>query len=230
MSHKKFSIQINKPCSQNWDEMTQQEKGRFCSHCTKVVVDFTAMTESQITAFFKNHTGKVCGRFYTSQLEYIYPVSLRKAPWYMNRFLQFAMSGLLTLKIADSTAQSPDPEKIQIKSTSIGENNLLPSLKAHVKKTIEGTVMGDYREAGLERTTVMINETGQSFETDSTGKFKFELPEDFKGKEFTIVFSHRGYQSESRRITVARLPLRKMIIHMENRLTIKGDTMYIPEK
>ena len=62
---KKFQLQIPEPCRESWDKMTPVEQGRFCDSCQKTVVDFTAMSDMQLAAFFKKpSTGSVCGRFY----------------------------------------------------------------------------------------------------------------------------------------------------------------------
>ena len=44
----KFKITIPKPCHEDWNAMTPEETGRFCSVCTKGVVDFTNKTTEEI--------------------------------------------------------------------------------------------------------------------------------------------------------------------------------------
>ncbi|MFP9114047.1 hypothetical protein ACLI1A_08885 [Flavobacterium sp. RHBU_3] len=66
---KSVNISIPKPCHENWDAMTPEDKGRFCGLCQKTVVDFTAMDDNGVASFFEQHKGqKVCGRFRTEQL------------------------------------------------------------------------------------------------------------------------------------------------------------------
>jgi hypothetical protein len=60
---------IPTPCHENWDNMTQQDKGRFCASCSKQVVDFSLMSDQQVLNYFKTATGKVCGRFANDQLQ-----------------------------------------------------------------------------------------------------------------------------------------------------------------
>ena len=60
---------IPEPCHENWDNMTPQDKGRFCASCSKQVVDFSLMSDQQVLNYFKNATGKTCGRFANDQLQ-----------------------------------------------------------------------------------------------------------------------------------------------------------------
>lgn len=65
-----MKIEINKPCHENWDAMTPNEKGAFCKVCTKNVIDFSKQTLDEIKDFFSSlpKSNKVCGRFKESQL------------------------------------------------------------------------------------------------------------------------------------------------------------------
>ena len=52
-NNNQFKLQIGTPCHENWDNMSQVEKGRFCGSCEKTVVDFSKMTEAEIVFFFQ---------------------------------------------------------------------------------------------------------------------------------------------------------------------------------
>nr|WP_322623158.1 hypothetical protein [uncultured Flavobacterium sp.] len=63
------TLTIPKPCHENWEGMTPEDKGRFCSMCQKTVIDFTEMAPAEIGHFFEEHKGqKICGRFRDDQL------------------------------------------------------------------------------------------------------------------------------------------------------------------
>jgi hypothetical protein len=65
----KFKITIPKPCHEDWNSMSKEETGRFCSSCTKTVVDFTKMKSPEIQQYFaQNQDQKVCGRFKNEQV------------------------------------------------------------------------------------------------------------------------------------------------------------------
>ena len=63
-----MKIHIPKPCHENWNEMTANEKGRFCDACSQTVIDFTSSTEEEINVAMKSDS-KICGRFREKQLQ-----------------------------------------------------------------------------------------------------------------------------------------------------------------
>ncbi|WP_415327751.1 TonB-dependent receptor plug domain-containing protein [Chryseobacterium sp. MMS23-Vi53] len=63
-----MKITIPKPCHENWNLMTPDEKGRFCTVCSKTVRDFTVASDEEIIDTFTNSTEEICGNFHESQL------------------------------------------------------------------------------------------------------------------------------------------------------------------
>lgn len=60
---------ISNPCHENWDAMTPQSGGRHCDECDKTVIDFTGLTNDEISTYLTQHAGeKICGRFSSDQL------------------------------------------------------------------------------------------------------------------------------------------------------------------
>ncbi|MDV7697550.1 hypothetical protein N6B72_11505 [Chryseobacterium soli] len=63
------NLYIPNPCSENWESMSPQEKGKFCSVCSKCVIDFTQKQPQEILRIIdEKKDGEVCGRFYSHQL------------------------------------------------------------------------------------------------------------------------------------------------------------------
>lgn len=63
------NLYIPEPCSENWESMSPQEKGRFCSACNKCVIDFTQKRPQEIQQIIEEKKDdQVCGRFYNHQL------------------------------------------------------------------------------------------------------------------------------------------------------------------
>jgi len=64
----KISIPI--PCHEDWNKMTDQQMGRHCDSCNKVVVDFTQSSQQEVIDYMYTHQNeKVCGRVNPEVLE-----------------------------------------------------------------------------------------------------------------------------------------------------------------
>jgi hypothetical protein len=65
MQEKSFidSISVPDPCTENWDEMTGNERVRFCSHCAKDVNNISEMTRKQAERLVKKSGGRLCIRY-----------------------------------------------------------------------------------------------------------------------------------------------------------------------
>ena len=58
-----YTINIPKPCSEDWDAMAPNSNGRHCLSCEKTVVDFTQMETHQIQGYLAEHSKQsICGR------------------------------------------------------------------------------------------------------------------------------------------------------------------------
>lgn len=65
--HTPFILNIAKPCNENWSEMTTAEKGRFCSHCQKTVIDVSGFDDKSLLQFLSGQKESICFRALTSQ-------------------------------------------------------------------------------------------------------------------------------------------------------------------
>ena len=73
MKPKKMNYQIEEPCHADWDQMKPETQGRFCSSCSKTVVDFSMMSDFSIVSYLENNKHQsVCGRFGEDQLAKTY--------------------------------------------------------------------------------------------------------------------------------------------------------------
>lgn len=63
-----IQLGIPMPCHEQWSNMQPAEKGRHCSACQKTVVDFTAMSDSEIIRYLARTGPDICGRFAPDQL------------------------------------------------------------------------------------------------------------------------------------------------------------------
>jgi hypothetical protein len=58
-------IVIDIPCTASWDEMTGDNRSRFCSQCQLQVYDISEMTRREAETLIAKHEGqRLCARFY----------------------------------------------------------------------------------------------------------------------------------------------------------------------
>ena len=111
-------ISVPNPCNENWNSMTPQNQGRFCSSCQLVVTDFTKMDDNEIIQYFRTHQHeKICGHFRNEQLTRIKititPAQLQNSNWSIIQqiriaiFLVFA-SSLFSCKSSDPNKHTPE--------------------------------------------------------------------------------------------------------------------------
>lgn len=113
---KSLRVRIDTPCPADWNSMEPQSEGKFCGHCSKVVVDFTSQTDQEIIDYFEAYKGsRICGRFDSERViippvsEKIYVVFLRNGLKYLTALLLPFMGFFLS----SSTVNSPDGKALK---------------------------------------------------------------------------------------------------------------------
>ncbi|CAM3096502.1 hypothetical protein DRF59_16510 [Chryseobacterium flavum] len=105
-----MKITIPKPCHENWEMMAPEEKGRFCSVCSKTVYDFTALSDQELINAFSDQEENVCGRFNEFQLNRDLQYSFINA-----LFIKFAVGFVLTAGgFVSVNAQEIKPKEISV--------------------------------------------------------------------------------------------------------------------
>lgn len=57
-------IEVAASCSADWNDMTGNDRLRFCGDCKLNVYNLSAMTADQILGLIRETEGRLCGRFY----------------------------------------------------------------------------------------------------------------------------------------------------------------------
>jgi len=86
-------IRIASPCTVSWDDMSGDDRSRFCSDCRLNVYNFAAMTQAEAEQLIAEKEGRVCLRLYTradgTVITRDCPVGLavirRRAAWMIGR-------------------------------------------------------------------------------------------------------------------------------------------------
>ena len=115
-------FKIKNQCSEKWNEMTPNEKGAFCSKCSKSVNDFSNKSLEEIKReLIKNKGVDVCGRIQANQTELlnkefnVWQMSSKKT---MNRAMLFSLIIVFGLSIV-SCSNEQDEKVIQDFQTQV---------------------------------------------------------------------------------------------------------------
>jgi hypothetical protein len=57
-------VHVASPCKARWDDMSGDNRARFCGHCQKHVFNLSAMTRAEAETLVRTTEGKFCGRFH----------------------------------------------------------------------------------------------------------------------------------------------------------------------
>jgi hypothetical protein len=111
---KKIQLTIPEPCHENWEQMTKEEKGRYCGACKKTVIDFSGMSDRELATFFRKPVGDICGRVQDDQLNRDIILPRKRIPW-LKYFFQFLIPAFLisakSYAQGKIVAQSPRQKK-----------------------------------------------------------------------------------------------------------------------
>ncbi len=186
-----MKINIPIPCHENWENMTSQDKGRFCGSCQKVVVDFTKMSNDEIIDYFKKQETKksTCGRFYDVQLRQINQETNSQditKDFFLKKFLQktafWASSFVFFLGNAPQKAfaQTENLQKIQNPNV-VTENEFL----------LKCVVIDEDSKDSLIQALIHIKDTNKGIVTNENGYFEM-----FVKENDILLFTYAGYKSK----------------------------------
>jgi hypothetical protein len=175
----KKALKIKTPCRENWEEMTESETGRFCQKCEKDVVDFSEMTSEEILQFFRQNTGKVCGRIRKGQLREFnrryqeFPSSSNILKW----ALAAALAGVMAYPVYASTIDlSNNFPKIELNDLST-ENTISEDRSVYKKDSVilSGQVINHFKDKVPGAKIFIINSDLHCY-SDENGKFSMKVP------------------------------------------------------
>jgi protein TonB len=122
------NISLKFVCQANWDGMKAIDGGKYCSHCQKIVYDFTNAKQREFLQILAENNGNICGKFTTEQMAYRYPVLPAWKKWVSAAIIilgfNFWGSRLFAQKRIDAIADTNAPDK-QL-STSFGTVEVVP--------------------------------------------------------------------------------------------------------
>ncbi len=203
-----IALQIAEPCHENWQQMTDTEKGRFCKSCSKEVVDFTPMTDTELLNFFKKPAGNTCGRFSNDQLNRALqpPVQEKKKGW---KWLMAGLAALMMMHKGDAQKNGNNKSDSNMGATpktrgtttieTIETISVGIVLSTFIEdKVITGKVL-DETGHPIPHASIMIDNSKQGVLSNTKGEFS--LPLDDPQKAYILVISSVGYTTKRMLVT-----------------------------
>jgi hypothetical protein len=187
----KNSIQISipEPCHENWNAMTPREKGRYCTSCSKTVIDFSVMNDDQIIKTIQESTGNICGHFYGDQLNRRITTT-PKPKWWQNSFWKYIVGIFLLLKGGQAKAQGK-PVCTPVEQNSTPQKPVvLGRMTPRAEKEIKGKVTDENGEI-LPGVNIIRKGTRNGVVGGQDGTYTIRA----RAGE-TLVFSFIGFMSE----------------------------------
>lgn len=191
MKNSKISIDIDKPCSENFNSFVKTHQGGFCNNCSKEVIDFTKFTEEEISNYFKhNKFSKTCGKFSNYQLEKEYSIKenitekvLFLQPFKLN-VAGFYILSLLSLKSFSQEESSKQKVEI-IEDFTID--------KVSSSEFYKGTIVSSSDNLPLPGALITVRGTSVGTSTDFDGDFSISKEEVSPNSE--LVITYQGFNS-----------------------------------
>lgn len=179
-----LSLNIQTPCSENFNQFKSTAKGGFCNSCEKEVIDFTKMNSEEIISYFKNKRDtNTCGRFSNKQLK-----TYSSKPKQTKKLSFFGGIGLACLALFSfGTIQAQDTKKQS-------ENSQSKTSKITINKR-NIIVKGHVSEASLPMPGVNVILEGTTIGTQTDINGNFEFPKMLK-KGDVLVFSILGMDTQ----------------------------------
>ncbi|WP_343637251.1 hypothetical protein [Fluviicola sp.] len=221
MKPKKIHYQIEEPCHADWDQMKPEAQGRFCSSCSKTVVDFSAMSDFSIVNYLENNKHQsVCGRFTEAQLDKTY-LWTKPHPTLFQFDLKAVALGLALSTFSAIPAQSqntPITEQHDSTETMVVKQGEVAVFYDHRdEKFVSGNIQLDDKKFG-DIKIVLID--GNAAELSSVvirpDNGKFRIPLDWTKNPVAIKVSSDGYNTQT--------------VYFENHQSLSGLKVVLYEK
>ncbi|RFZ95321.1 hypothetical protein D0C36_07270 [Mucilaginibacter conchicola] len=186
-------IDIPEPCSVQWDNMQPMGEGRFCSNCSKTVIDFTMMPNNEIIEYLSRHQ-RVCGKLYEYQLSRLNQSLLtdrRNSSSWRKIIAAACIAGLVSVVNIKASAVVPTEQLTfhQKKSEEQATDSTTIKLK--------GRLIDKITCLPIEKAYVSTDKKGHPIKTNKHGEFALKAPRDAryffvyraKGKDLTGAYS-----------------------------------------
>lgn len=203
-----FRLEINKPCSENFNKFTPTNSGGFCGSCKTDVVDFTGKTSQEVLNYFKENKN-TCGRFSKNQLTTYAENQQKSKSFGFWKGIGLACLSLFTFNTLQAQKANPKTKPVE---------NGKEIIQQQKKFSVKGIVADE--TGPLPGVSILLQGTHIGAETNFDGKFEF--PKKLK-KGDVLLMSYLGYKSQ--KITISNATSASEVelkINMEGEIILMG--------
>jgi hypothetical protein len=187
-----ISLSIPKTCSESWNTFTPASAGRFCASCSKIVVDFTKMSDEDIIQFFATPATHTCGRFRADQLKVYLPISpLKINPGFT--LLKVGLLSLLLTFVSKPTSARQILGKVNTETTHYPVREVVENVTMGRDQVVRGVVKSKTDDGPLPGVNVYLKGSEETTITDVDGRFEF--PRKLQEGD-VLIFSFIGLQTQ----------------------------------
>lgn len=201
-----IQVKVPQPCHENWNKMSETDKGRFCNSCNKEVIDFSLMSDEQILNHIsKASNGGICGRFASPQLNRDMVIKKQRKFMWLKYFMHVIIPALLISnksnaqqKIIGDTILCSPPKILNEIACRVGGIQIMGKVKPQ-PVIINGRVT-DEKGNAVPFGSIMIKGTSKGVSCDKDGIFSLAIPENIKTAKLTA--SSIGYETNETHIDI----------------------------
>ena len=224
MTRHNYKLTINKPCRQQWNSMTNNDIGKYCSHCSKTVIDFTNLSDIEIIQVIEKSSGRLCGRLTNKQLNR--PLYVAK-PQSNSSKLYKILAGLILVGTSNNVLSTNKTPLFEIRKSIESENEYISNIENPVAKDssniVKGKVIDEQSKEPIPFASVIIKGTKTGVSTNIDGEFVLYIPDSLLTDKITISVNYIAYKKSETIINRSDLPLIKNILVMPMEQILLGE-------
>jgi len=187
------NIKVKSPCSEEWEDMSGNEKIRFCSHCAKDVNNISEMTRKEAMRLIRKYEGRLCIRYHIDQTTQrpIFIDTLHK----LTRRAPAMTAGVMATSFAVATAAYAQGEPVPVP-----RDTTQVVLKTDGDTSILSGYVTDPKGAAIPYAVVsLINQKTYDYRSISASFEGFYEFKDVQPGEYTLKFEGGGFEAREMR-------------------------------
>lgn len=217
MSNNSYILNIQNPCEEKWNSMQPHHRGKFCMQCSKEVIDFTKLDNTEIIKVIEQSKARICGRMFVSQLNRPIEIQSKKKRSKLCKALTaIFLIGSTGSVFATNLSSTSNDLNVSKSESNFKRINLKQTKADSLKDIIKGQVLTEFEEP-IPDAIINVKELNLEIVTDNDGYFLISLPQNFQQEFVTVLISYPYFEDYETRIYKTDLSIdRKYYLKEDN--------------